>query len=45
VPAGLQENTDPDPWFGITSNQRIRRELGFRPIYPSVWTARDAGAL
>ncbi|MDX2688283.1 NAD-dependent epimerase/dehydratase family protein [Streptomyces scabiei] len=45
VPAGLHELTDPDPWFGITSNQRIRRELGYRPIYPSVWTARDAGAL
>lgn len=45
VPAGLHELTDPDPWFGIMSSQRIRRELGFRPIYPSVWTARDAGAL
>ena len=22
-----------------------RRELGWRPIYPSVYTARDAGAL
>ncbi|WP_329329098.1 NAD(P)-dependent oxidoreductase [Streptomyces luteogriseus] len=45
VPGGLHDLTDPDPWFGIMSNQRIRRELGFRPIYPSVWTARDAGAL
>ncbi|MEU2376331.1 NAD-dependent epimerase/dehydratase family protein [Streptomyces misionensis] len=45
VPAGLHELTDPDPWLGIVSNRRIRRELGFRPIYPSVWTARDAGAL
>jgi uncharacterized protein YbjT (DUF2867 family) len=24
---------------------RIRTELGFRPVYPSVHTARDAGAL
>ena len=27
--------TDPDPWFGIMSTDRIRRELGFRPVYPS----------
>ncbi|NEB15106.1 MULTISPECIES: NAD-dependent epimerase/dehydratase family protein [Streptomyces] len=45
VPGELYELTDPDPWFGIMSSQRIRRELGYRPIYPSVWTARDAGAL
>lgn len=34
-----------DPWYGIVDTTRIRRELGFRPIYPSVHTARDAGAL
>ncbi|MFE5185582.1 NAD-dependent epimerase/dehydratase family protein [Streptomyces sp. NPDC056628] len=45
VPAGLYDNTDPDPWHNIVDTGRIRRELGFRPIYPSVWTARDAGAL
>ncbi len=45
VPAELYENTDPDPWFGILSTDRIRRELGFRPLYPSVYAARDAGAL
>nr|WTB35430.1 NAD(P)-dependent oxidoreductase [Streptomyces sp. NBC_00830] len=45
VPAELHTRTDPDPWFGIMSTQRIRRDLGFRPIYPSVWAARDAGAL
>ncbi|MEU6229551.1 NAD(P)-dependent oxidoreductase [Streptomyces sp. NPDC047042] len=45
VPAELYENTDPDPWFGITSTDRIRRELGFSPLYPSVYAARDAGAL
>lgn len=39
------DRTDPDPWLGITSTARIRRELGFRPLYPSVWTAQDAGAL
>ncbi|MFJ6082536.1 NAD-dependent epimerase/dehydratase family protein [Streptomyces sp. NPDC092369] len=45
VPADLQDNPDPDPWFGIMSTQRIRRDLGYRPLYPSVWSARDAGAL
>jgi nucleoside-diphosphate-sugar epimerase len=44
-PAALHERTDPDPWFGIVSTDRIRRELGYRPLYPSVWAARDAGAL
>jgi nucleoside-diphosphate-sugar epimerase len=34
-----------DPWSGIIDTTRIRTELGFRPIYPSVYTARDAGAL
>ncbi|WP_328906032.1 NAD(P)-dependent oxidoreductase [Streptomyces sp. NBC_00234] len=37
--------TDPDPWYGLTSTRKIRDELGFRPLYPSVWTALDAGAL
>jgi nucleoside-diphosphate-sugar epimerase len=45
VPAELHDRTDPDPWLGITSTERIRRQLGFRPLYPSVWSARDAGAL
>jgi nucleoside-diphosphate-sugar epimerase len=45
VPAELHERTDPDPWSQITSTDRIRRELGYRPLYPSVYTARDAGAL
>jgi len=45
VPAELYDNTDPDPWHNIVDTRRIRRELGFRPIYPSVWTARDAGVL
>jgi len=45
VPAEFATMTDPDPWFGIMSTARIRRDLGFRPLYPSAWTARDAGAL
>jgi nucleoside-diphosphate-sugar epimerase len=34
-----------DPWEGIVDTSRIRAELGFRPIYPTVYTARDAGVL
>lgn len=45
IPAELYERTDPDPWHVITSTDRIRRELGYRPLYPSVYAARDAGAL
>ncbi|MEU9455628.1 NAD(P)-dependent oxidoreductase [Streptomyces sp. NPDC048277] len=45
VPEDMYTRTDPDPWFGIVSTRKIRRDLGFRPLYPSVWTARDAGAL
>ncbi|SDO88526.1 Nucleoside-diphosphate-sugar epimerase [Streptomyces sp. cf386] len=45
VPAELYTRTDPDPWLVITSTDRIRRELGYRPLYPSVYAAREAGAL
>jgi dihydroflavonol-4-reductase len=45
IPPALYERTDPDPWHGIVSTARIRRELGYRPLYPSVWTAQDAGVL
>ncbi|MCF6522120.1 NAD(P)-dependent oxidoreductase [Streptomyces sp. JJ36] len=45
VPAGMGERLDDDPWYGIVSNARARDELGWRPLYPSMWTARDAGAL
>ncbi|PAZ09718.1 epimerase [Streptomyces sp. SA15] len=45
VPDELYARTDPDPWLVITSTERIRRELGYRPLYPSVYAARDAGAL
>jgi nucleoside-diphosphate-sugar epimerase len=36
---------DVDLWHGLVDTTRIRQELGFRPWYPSVWSARDAGAL
>ncbi|MEU6199257.1 NAD(P)-dependent oxidoreductase [Streptomyces sp. NPDC047061] len=44
-PEDLPDRGDRDPWHGIMSNRKIRRDLGFRPIYPSAWTAWDAGAL
>jgi nucleoside-diphosphate-sugar epimerase len=34
-----------DPWEMIVSNFKIREQLGFRPIYPTFYAARDAGAL
>jgi nucleoside-diphosphate-sugar epimerase len=34
-----------DPWEGIVDTARARRELGFRPIHPTVHAAREAGAL
>ncbi|MFJ5259658.1 NAD-dependent epimerase/dehydratase family protein [Streptomyces sp. NPDC088387] len=45
IPEALRTTTDPDPWSGIMSTERIRRELGYRPHFPSVWSAREAGAL
>lgn len=32
-----------DPWEGIVSTRTIRSMLGFRPFYPTVWTARSSG--
>ncbi|HEX8866099.1 MAG TPA: NAD(P)-dependent oxidoreductase [Lentzea sp.] len=34
-----------DPWHAIVSTNRAQRELGFRPLYPSVWAAATAGVL
>ncbi|KRE82472.1 epimerase [Paenibacillus sp. Soil766] len=34
-----------NPWDMIVNTTRIRDELNYRPIYPSFYTARDAGAL
>ncbi|RED55701.1 NAD-dependent epimerase/dehydratase family protein [Cohnella lupini] len=36
---------DFDPWNMIVDTTRIRDELHYRPIYPSYYSARDAGAL
>ncbi|MEW9702506.1 NAD-dependent epimerase/dehydratase family protein [Paenibacillus sp. SI8] len=34
-----------NPWDMIVDTTRIRAELNYRPIFPSFYTARDAGAL
>ncbi|AWP27733.1 NAD-dependent epimerase/dehydratase [Paenibacillus vortex V453] len=36
---------DYDPWDMVVDTTRIRDELNYRPIYPSFYSARDAGAL
>ncbi|MFF0307889.1 NAD-dependent epimerase/dehydratase family protein [Streptosporangium sp. NPDC004379] len=45
IPEGMADRALDDPWEGIVDTAKIRRELGFRPIHPTVHTARDAGAL
>jgi nucleoside-diphosphate-sugar epimerase len=34
-----------DPWVGIVDTTRVRTELGFRPHYPTVYTAESVGTL
>ena len=34
-----------DPWEGIVDTEKIKRELGFRPIYPSLYEAEKMKAL
>ena len=34
-----------DPWEGIVDTGRIRAELGYRPVFPTVYAASAAGAL
>ncbi|OZB91628.1 NAD(P)-dependent oxidoreductase [Paenibacillus sp. XY044] len=36
---------DFDPWDMVVDTTRIRDELHYRPIYPSFYSARDAGAI
>jgi nucleoside-diphosphate-sugar epimerase len=45
VPPEASAKETPDPWHSVMSTTRIRRELGYRPLVPSVWTAREAGLL
>ncbi|MGG6309244.1 NAD-dependent epimerase/dehydratase family protein [Paenibacillus macerans] len=39
------QQQDFDPWDMVVDTMRIREELHYRPIYPSFYSARDAGAL
>jgi nucleoside-diphosphate-sugar epimerase len=41
---GAAERPLDDPWAGIVDTARIRAELGYRPLYPSVYAAQGAGA-
>jgi nucleoside-diphosphate-sugar epimerase len=34
-----------DPWFGVVDNRKARRRLGYRPFYPTMYQAIDAGAM
>jgi nucleoside-diphosphate-sugar epimerase len=45
IPADADKRTLDDPWHGILDTTAIRQRLGFRPIYPTVYAAKDAGAL
>lgn len=45
MPADAASRELDDPWEGIVDTKRARAELGVRPIYPSIYVARDAGAL
>ena len=45
VPADAASRSLDDPWEGIVDTTRARTELGIRPVHPSIYNARDAGAL
>ena len=45
IPAGAAGRPLDDPWEGIVDTAKGRERLGFRPIYPSVQSARTASAL
>lgn len=34
-----------DPWFGVVENRKARRVLGYRPLYPTMYQAIDAGVM
>jgi nucleoside-diphosphate-sugar epimerase len=41
----METKVPEDPWEGIVDTRRIRQELGFSLIYPSVYAAMQANAL
>ena len=41
----MTERAIKDPWFGIVDTTKARRVLGFRPLYPTMWQAVDAGVM
>ncbi|MFJ8477385.1 NAD-dependent epimerase/dehydratase family protein [Kitasatospora sp. NPDC094011] len=45
VHPGTSEQAEFDPWEGQVSTAAARRDLGWRPLYPSAWAAAQAGAL
>ncbi|HEY8208713.1 MAG TPA: NAD(P)-dependent oxidoreductase [Myxococcaceae bacterium] len=45
VPPEAAARTLADPWEGIMDTSLVREKLGFRPLYPTVYTAQDAGSL
>jgi nucleoside-diphosphate-sugar epimerase len=45
LPADMSTRTLDDPWEGIVDTAKIRAVLGYRPLYPSVYAAKAAGAL
>ena len=45
VPEDAANRPLDDPWEGIVDTTAARATLGFRPIFPTVYAAKDAGAL
>ncbi|MEY9932919.1 nucleoside-diphosphate-sugar epimerase [Catenulispora sp. GP43] len=41
----MTERPVTEPWFGMVENTKARRVLGYRPLYPTMWQAVDAGAM
>jgi nucleoside-diphosphate-sugar epimerase len=44
-PSGVDEPPLLHPWEGIVNTLRIRDKLGYRPLYPTFYAAREAGIL
>jgi nucleoside-diphosphate-sugar epimerase len=45
MPGDARNRPLDDPWEGIVDTSRLRRDLGFRPLYPTVYSAADRDAL